>query len=257
MRPDRHEAAQPEARREAASASSTATACTSSSGRTAASGGGSSTASTARRSRCRSAPTPKCRWRWRVPRDEARQLVAAGTDPSAVRKRSQGGQAASRRQHARGGVARLADAPAPGVDARHARRHHGVAREPRVPVARIAARSHEIPARDIRELVQAIDEQGAGETAGRVFQRLRSIYRYALSDELVEVDPTYALKPSEILKPRNVSHRLALSPSRHAGVPARARPLRRRSVHEGRAGAPDPHGRSAGRAARRSLERDR
>lgn len=69
----------------------------------------------------------------------------------------------------------------------------------------------EIASRDIKQVVQAIDKQGAGETAGRVFQRLRSIYRYALSEDLVEVDPTYPLKPSEMFKPRSVSHRLALA----------------------------------------------
>ena len=56
----------------------------------------------------------------------------------------------------------------------------------------------DIACRDIKQVVQAIDKQGARETAGRVFQRLRSIYRYALSEDWVEVDPTYALKPSEV-----------------------------------------------------------
>jgi hypothetical protein len=56
--------------------------------------------------------------------------------------------------------------------------------------------------RDIRDLVKAIEERGAAETAGRVFQRLRAIYRYAVVHELTPVDPTYALKPSEIFKPR-------------------------------------------------------
>ena len=64
--------------------------------------------------------------------------------------------------------------------------------------------------------------QGAGETAGRVFQRLRAIYRYALSEDLVEADPTYPLKPSEIFKPRDVSHRLALA---EADMPAFFRKL--------------------------------
>lgn len=65
--------------------------------------------------------------------------------------------------------------------------------------------------------MQAIDKQGSGETAGRVFQRLRSVYRYALSEDLVEADPTYPLKPAEIFKPRDVNHRLALA---EADMPA-------------------------------------
>lgn len=96
-------------------------------------------------------------------------LVAAGTDPSAVRKQ-----------------------------AKHSKQ-------------RAAISTLEKVSRDTRVVVQAIDDQGAGETAGRVFQRLRSIYRYALSEELFETDPTQALKPSEIFRPRSVSHRLALS----------------------------------------------
>jgi len=70
---------------------------------------------------------------------------------------------------------------------------------------------NDVQPRDIRNLVQAIEERGAGETAGRVFQRLRAIYRYALANELTLVDPTYALKPSEIFKPRRTKHRASLA----------------------------------------------
>jgi integrase len=64
---------------------------------------------------------------------------------------------------------------------------------------------------DIRGLVQRIEARGAGETAGRVFQRLRSVFRYAIAHEIVGTDPTYPLKPAEIFKPRKVVHRAALS----------------------------------------------
>jgi integrase len=64
---------------------------------------------------------------------------------------------------------------------------------------------------DIRKLVQAIEARGAGETAGRVFQRLRAIFRYAVGHELITTDPTYSLKPAEIFKPRKVQHRSALA----------------------------------------------
>jgi integrase len=69
----------------------------------------------------------------------------------------------------------------------------------------------EIQPADIRNLVQAIEGRGAGETAGRVFQRLRSICRYAVAHDLISVDPTYPLKPAEIFKPRRVEHRAAMS----------------------------------------------
>lgn len=64
---------------------------------------------------------------------------------------------------------------------------------------------------DVRQLVQAVEATGARETAGRVFQRVRAIFRYAVAHELVDADPTYPLKPSEILRPQVVKHRAALS----------------------------------------------
>ena len=59
----------------------------------------------------------------------------------------------------------------------------------------------EVQPREIRDLVQAIEGRGAGETAGRVFQRLRSIFRYAVAHDLAGADPTCGLKPAEIFKP--------------------------------------------------------
>lgn len=69
----------------------------------------------------------------------------------------------------------------------------------------------DIQSREIRDVVQQIEARGAGETAGRVFQRLRAIYRYAVAHDLAAVDPTYPLKPSEIFKPRKTRHRASLS----------------------------------------------
>jgi integrase len=152
---------------------------------------------------------------------EARQLVAAGTDPSAARQ-----QAKKARQQAaantletvsRDWLAHRASAWTPGtLEAITASLENHV-------FPALGARPiREVTARDIKVVVQAIDRQGAGETAGRVFQRLRSIYRYALSEDLVEADPTYPLKPSEIFKPRSTSHRLALA---EADMPAFFRKL--------------------------------
>ena len=230
-----------------------ATACTSSSGRTAANGGGSSTGSTARKSRCRSAPIPKYRWRWHVP---AGQRLGcwwrpAPTPAPCASKPSRRGnaprQVRSRRSRAPGWRAALPRGRQ--ARSRPSSRHLENHVFPSLGARPIA----EIPARDIRVVVQAIDDQGAGETAGRVFQRLRSIYRYALSEDLVEIDPTYALKPSEIFRPRSVSHRLALSA---ADMPAFFRKLdvlRRRSFHEGGTRVADPHRCPTGRTSRSSM----
>lgn len=69
----------------------------------------------------------------------------------------------------------------------------------------------DIAPRDVRTCVQRIEASGAAETAGRVFQRLRALYRYAVAHELVAADPTYPLKPSEIFRPRDTKHRPAMS----------------------------------------------
>ena len=69
----------------------------------------------------------------------------------------------------------------------------------------------EITPTEIRKAVQRIEARGAGETASRVFQRLQSVFRFAVAHELVLTDPTYPMKPSEILKPRKVTHRAAIT----------------------------------------------
>jgi integrase len=82
----------------------------------------------------------------------------------------------------------------------------------------------DVQPRDVRDLVQGIEARGAGETAGRVFQRLRAIYRHALANDFTRVDPTSALKPSEIFKPRRTTHRASLP---EADVPEFLRRLER------------------------------
>jgi integrase len=146
----------------------------------------------------------------RTRRAEARQLVAAGTDPSVARKQAkdvkQREALCTLEAVARAWLAHRA----PGWTAGTLEAITGSLANHVFPM--LGTRPvRDIAARDIKQVVQAIDKQGAGETAGRVFQRLRSIYRYALSEELVEVDPTYPLKPAEMFKPRSVSHRLALA----------------------------------------------
>ena len=146
----------------------------------------------------------------RTRRVDARQLVAASTDPSVARIHA---KYAKQRESlstleavARAWLAHRA----PGWTAGTLEAITASLRNHVFPV--LGTRPvRDIASRDIKQVVQAIDNQGAGETAGRVFQRLRSIYRFALSGDLVEVDPTYPLKPSEMFTPRGVRHRLALA----------------------------------------------
>jgi integrase len=59
--------------------------------------------------------------------------------------------------------------------------------------------------------VQKIEARGAGDQAARVLQRIKQVYRWAVTHERIESNPMLDLVPGEILKPREVTHRAALS----------------------------------------------
>lgn len=146
----------------------------------------------------------------RVARDKARQQIAAGIDPSSERKAAKQ-------------AARLATLNTLERVAKAWLEHRSKAWTTGTRAMITASLENDvfptlgsrpigdIQAREIRDVVQQIEARGAGETAGRVFQRLRSIYRYAVAHDLAAVDPTYPLKPSEIFKPRKTRHRASLS----------------------------------------------
>lgn len=64
---------------------------------------------------------------------------------------------------------------------------------------------------EIKTAVKKIEERGAGEQAGRVLQRVKSVYRWAVVHERIETNPMLDLVPSEVLKPRTVQHRPAMT----------------------------------------------
>ena len=64
---------------------------------------------------------------------------------------------------------------------------------------------------EIMAAVKQIEARGAGDQAGRVLQRVKAIYRWAVTHERLESNPMLDLVPSEILKPREVQHRAALA----------------------------------------------
>ena len=64
---------------------------------------------------------------------------------------------------------------------------------------------------EIMAAVKAIEARGAGDQANRVLQRVKAIYRWAVTHERIESNPMLDLVPSEILKPREVNHRAALA----------------------------------------------
>lgn len=65
--------------------------------------------------------------------------------------------------------------------------------------------------REVAAIVKGIEARGAGETAGRVLQRIRAVFRYAVVHERIDSNPMLDLRPGELLKPRQVKHRAALA----------------------------------------------
>jgi integrase len=143
-------------------------------------------------------------------RDEARQLLADGIDPTAMRKAARQARKVAALNTFEATARAWLDHRADAWVERTRTVILASLQNDAFPV--IGARPiADIQPADIRKLVQDIEARGAGETAGRVFQRLRSIFRYAIAHDLIATDPTYPLKPAEIFKPRKVEHRAALS----------------------------------------------
>ncbi len=63
---------------------------------------------------------------------------------------------------------------------------------------------------EVQAAIKAIEATGAGDTAGRVLQRVKAIYRWAVTHERIQTNPMLDLVPGEVLKPRDVTNRLAL-----------------------------------------------
>lgn len=70
-----------------------------------------------------------------------------------------------------------------------------------------------ITPKQVMEVVKKIEKRGASEIAMRVLQRVKAIYRYAATHQHIDRNPMLDLVPSEILKPRRVQHRAALTPA--------------------------------------------
>lgn len=146
----------------------------------------------------------------RAGRAAAKELLAAGVDPSAARKAEKAAKVAESlstvQTVGRAWLAHRAPAWTPGtLGAIRASLENDVF--PRIGERPIV----EVTPADIRAVVKAIELRGASETARRVFQRLQSVFRYAVAHELVKVDPTYPLKPAEIFKPMKVKHRASIA----------------------------------------------
>jgi integrase len=64
---------------------------------------------------------------------------------------------------------------------------------------------------EIMAAVKKIETRGAADQAGRVLQRVKAVYRWAVIHERIQTNPMLDLVPSEILQPRQVQHRAAMT----------------------------------------------
>lgn len=64
---------------------------------------------------------------------------------------------------------------------------------------------------EVMAAIKKIEARGAGDQAGRVLQRVKSGYRWAVTHERIDSNPMLDLVLSEILKPREVNHRAAMA----------------------------------------------
>jgi integrase len=68
----------------------------------------------------------------------------------------------------------------------------------------------DIRARDVMAMVRTIEARGVGETAARVLQRVRAVFRFAVREEWISTNPMLDVLAAEVLKPRQVKHRAAM-----------------------------------------------
>jgi integrase len=156
--------------------------------------------------------------------DQCRELVAQGVDPSEARQEKK--RAADHHEAVRRAVE--AGAPVPGTFravaedwlTHQAARWEADTRDtirasfvndvyPEIGHAPMG----DIKAKDVLRCILKIEGRGAGDMAGRVLQRVKSVFRFAIVHEVIESNPTLDLKSSELLKPRKVKHRAALPES--------------------------------------------
>ena len=141
---------------------------------------------------------------------EARKVLQAGDDPGAVRK-------ASKAQATHEAVNTFE------AVARDWHKHQAARWEPETAGRILASLAADIfPALgarpmasikpgEVRAAIVKIEARGAADQAGRVLQRVKAVYRWAVIHERIASNPMLDLVLSEILKPREVQHRAAMA----------------------------------------------
>ena len=157
---------------------------------------------------------------------EARKLLAAGVDPGAERKaaKAQTAHDAANTLETVAGEWMRHQAGRWGDDtAESIRRSLELHVFPRLGTRPLAS----IRPSELQAVVKAVEATGAGDTAGRVLQRVKAIFRWAVTHERIESNPMLDLVPGELLKPRDVTNRAALPERELPGF------LRRLDSYEG------------------------
>lgn len=140
---------------------------------------------------------------------DARQLLTAGIDPGAERK-------ANKAQAVHDAVNTMRTVAGEWLDHQAARwtarTRDSIRRSLELHIfPKLGARPlASITAKELTDTIRTIEAKGAGETAGRVLQRVKAIYRWATTHGRIQSNPMYDLRPSEELKPRDTKNRAAL-----------------------------------------------
>lgn len=143
-------------------------------------------------------------------RTEARAMIERGADPMAVKRaadaQAEKEAAATFETVAREWLGHQAERWQPGTLAMIR-----TSLEAQVFPAIGARPMAQLRPREVAAIVKGIEARGAGETAGRVLQRIRAVFRYAVVHERLDTNPMLDLKPAELLKPRQPKHRAAIA----------------------------------------------
>lgn len=140
---------------------------------------------------------------------DARRVLSAGADPGAERK-------AAKAQAAHDAANTLQAVSGEWLQHQAARWDAGTAHSIRRSLElhifpRLGSRPlASIRPGEVQAAVKAVEATGAGDTAGRVLQRVKAIFRWAVTHGRIESNPMVDLVPGEVLRPREVTNRLAL-----------------------------------------------
>jgi integrase len=151
----------------------------------------------------------------RAKRDDARKLVAAGTDPSQQRTLDRIAAAAIAR-NTFGAIVEeyLAELAEKGLAESTMSKNRWLLQELAAPLS--GRPINEIKAAEILPILKRVEKTGRRETARRLRGAIGTVFRFAIANLKAENDPTFALRGS-LLTPQ-VQHRAAITDERQLGA---------------------------------------